>query len=356
MKAKKIVLAVIGVLAAAFVFLAVQRLLMPKYQKGIIEGSMIEEYYKAEEPHEVLFLGDCEVYENFSPVKMYREYGISSYIRGSGEQYIWQSYYLLRDTLRHETPRVVVLTIHSLQFDESRVEEYNRMTLDGMNWTSDKVEAIKASMMADEHFIDYIFPILRFHYRWNELEAQDIEHFFTKDRISYNGYYMRCDVKPFTGFPPKPPLGNNLLGERPLSYLAKIADLCEKKGIKLVLIKAPTEYPFWYEEWDEQIEAFAAPRGLPYLNMIGNEEIGLDWQTDTYDAGLHMNLSGAEKMAVYMGRYLKDHYELTDYRDDPEVSAVWNDICVDYDNMARIQQEQFEQFGEIYSFGTTATN
>ena len=100
MKAKKIVLAVTGVLAAALVFLAVQRLLMPKYQKGIIEGSMIEEYYRAEEPHEVLFLGDCEVYENFSPVRMYREYGISSYIRGSGEQYIWQSYYLLRDTDR----------------------------------------------------------------------------------------------------------------------------------------------------------------------------------------------------------------------------------------------------------------
>ena len=215
-----------GLAAFVVVFLAAQRLLMPKYQTGTVEGSMIEEYYDAKEKHDVLIFGDCEVYENISPVKLYQEYGISSYIRGSAEQYIWQSYYLLKDSLRYETPKVVVLSVHSLQFDAPRHEEYNRMTLDGMAWSSVKVEAIKDSMMDDERFIDYVFPILRYHDRWNDLTADDFIHFFSKDKVSHNGYYMRCDIEPYKGFPPKMPNLNPKLGDRPMDYLARIADLC----------------------------------------------------------------------------------------------------------------------------------
>ena len=109
-----------------------QRLLVPKYQRGVVEGSMIEEYYDDEKPHEVIFLGDCEVYENISTVALYRDYGISSYIRGSAQQLTWQSYYLLEDTLRYETPEVVVFNVLALKYGVPQSESYNRMTLDGM--------------------------------------------------------------------------------------------------------------------------------------------------------------------------------------------------------------------------------
>ena len=353
---KKIVTVIAGILVFALAFAAVQRLLMPKYQTGTIEGSMIEEYYKSEEPHEVIFLGDCEVYENISPVTLYENYGISSYIRGSAEQYIWQSYYILRDTLRTETPRVVVLSVHSLQFDQPRTEEYNRMTLDGMRWSSDKVNAIKASMMADEHFVDYVFPILRYHYRWSELGSDDIQHFFTKDQVTVNGYYMRCDVRPYEGFPPKPPLVDYTLGGNALRYLSKIDKLCKDNGIQLMLIKAPIEYPFWYEQWDSQIQVFADERGIPYINYIGNEEIGIDWQQDTYDAGLHFNITGAEKFADHLGAYLDSTYELTDYRNDPAVSARWEENIRLYNEMRDSQNAEIQQYGHLVRFGANATN
>ena len=353
---KKALIVISGIVLFAVLFFAVQRLLMPKYQTGTIEGSMIEEYYDASEPHEVIFLGDCEVYENFSPVTMYENYGISSYIRGSAEQYIWQSYYLLRDTLKTETPKVVVLSVHSLQFDQPRTEEYNRMTLDGMRWSQDKVDAINASMLDGEHFIDYVFPILRYHYRWSELGSDDIKHYFTKDKVSFNGYYMRCDIRPYAGFPPKPPVMNATLGSNAMDYLARIEDLCASKGIQLVLIKAPIEYPFWYEEWDEQIQAFADEKGIPYVNFIGNEEIGLDMSVDTYDAGLHLNLTGAEKLADYFGGWLDSEYSLTDYRQDPAVSSKWDEIIRRYNEMRDRQTAEIQQFGELVSFGANATN
>ena len=45
-----------------------QCLLMPKYVTGIVEGAFVAEYYEEEnKDYDVLFVGDCEVYENFSP-------------------------------------------------------------------------------------------------------------------------------------------------------------------------------------------------------------------------------------------------------------------------------------------------
>jgi len=88
-KSKYILLTLIAVALTAGAVWFLQKLLIPKYQKGVIEGSMIEEYYESDEPHEVIFLGDCEVYENISTVTLYENYGISSYIRGSAQQLTW---------------------------------------------------------------------------------------------------------------------------------------------------------------------------------------------------------------------------------------------------------------------------
>ena len=35
------------------------------------------------------------------------------------------------------------------------------------------------------------------------------------------------------------------------------------------------------------------------------DEIGLDYTTDTFDYGQHLNVDGAEKTAVYLGNILK---------------------------------------------------
>ncbi len=352
--AKGIVTAAVLLAVSIALLWLIQRLLMPKYQKGVIEGSFTEEYYKEKVPHEVLFFGDCDVYENYSPIKMYQEYGISSYIRGSGEQYIWQSYYLLRDALRHETPKVVVVSVHSLQFDKPRLEPYNRMTLDGMKWSKDKVDAINASMMKGESFASYVFPILRYHDRWNKLTATDFKHIFSKDITSHNGYYMRCDIKPYTQYPPQKPLLTKKFGSNAMDYLDRIRTLCEEKGIKLILVRAPLEYG-WYAQWDKNVEEYAKQYDLTYLNFNNySEEIGLDLTKDTYDAGIHLNLTGAEKLSVYFGKYLKDNFDLTDYRNDQAVAAEYKKKIEFYDFMREDQEREIREFGALQSYGANA--
>ncbi len=375
-----------------------QKLLMPKYMSDIVEGALTAEYYEETTDHEVIFVGDCEVYENFSPITLYEEFGITSYIRGSAQQLSWQSYYMLEDTLRYEKPKVAVFNVLALKYDEPQSEAYNRMTIDGMKFSSSKyymledtlryekpkvavfnvlalkydepqseaynrmtidgmkfssskLGAIQSSMTEQENMLDYLFPILRYHSRWSDLSSDDFKYMFKKDKISHNGYYMRVDVRPAKGFPEPDKLADYTLGSNAMKYLDKMRVLCEENGIEFVLVKSPSLFPHWYDEWDEQIEAYAEKYNLDYFNYEKMaEEVGIDYNTDTYDAGLHLNLDGAEKLSRYFGTYLKENYDLTDYREDPEYEKVYEEKIQFYEDMKEAQYKELEEYGEIINY------
>ncbi|MBR3404557.1 MAG: SGNH/GDSL hydrolase family protein [Firmicutes bacterium] len=327
---------------------AAQRLLMPKYMSGIPEGALPAEYYRETTDHDVIFVGDCEVYENFSPMTLWEEYGITSYIRGGPEQLIWQSYYTLEDTLRHETPKVVVFNVLSMSLGEPQSEAYNRMNLDGLRLSSTKLDAVRASMTEDETLLSYLFPLLRFHSRWSELSKDDFKYFFKADPVAHNGYLMRIDVKPKTQLPSKPVLDDYTLPAIGFEYLDKMQALCKDNGIQLILIKSPSEYPYWYEEWDAQVAAWAEQNEVPYLNMLLlSDEIGIDMQTDTYDGGMHLNLSGAEKLSTWFGAYLTENYALEDHRSDPIYADVYAAKKAAYDAEIADQQRQIDEYGKL---------
>lgn len=332
-----------GVIVLASLYL-LQRLFAPKYVSDVVEGALIAEYYGEEKDHDVIFIGDCEVYENFSPVVLWQDFGINSYIRGSAQQLIWQSYYLLEDTLRYEKPRVVIFNVLAMQYDEPQREAYNRMTLEGMRWSRSKVDAIRASMTREEHFLDYVFPLLRYHARWSELGAEDVRYMFDTPRVSHNGYYMRVDVKPAENVPEGRILADYRFGDNAWTYLDKITALCRENDIRLILVKAPSLYPYWYDQWEEQMEGYAAENGLLYINFLELvEETGLDFATDTYDGGLHLNLSGAEKISRYLGEALRQEAGLADRRGEAHLSQVWKDKTEAY------EREKERQYEELHS-------
>ncbi|MBE6586763.1 MAG: SGNH/GDSL hydrolase family protein, partial [Ruminococcaceae bacterium] len=233
--------------------------LQPKYITASPEGSLTEEYYNSvkETKHDVLFIGDCEVYESFVPAILWEEYGISSYVRGGAQQLVWHSYYMLEDALRYETPKIVVFNVLALKYGEPQKEAYNRLALDGMEWSPVKVDAIEASMMEEESFISYVWPFLRYHSRWHQLTVEDFKYAFSdKPTVSDSGYLMQTDIVPEIPSNEEPrPLIDPALPQTARDYLARIAALCDEKGIELILIKAPTNavHYHWYDEWDAQI-------------------------------------------------------------------------------------------------------
>ncbi len=352
MRSKVILRVLICVIVFVLLFICLQRLLMPKYTREAEEGRLTAEYYGSDKNHDVLFIGDCEVYENISPVTLWREYGISSYVRGSPQQLIWHSYYMLEDALRYETPKIVVFNVLSMKYGEPQNEAYNRLALDGMRLSSTKINAIKASMKSEESLMSYIFPILRFHSRWNELNSDDLKYMFcSPPQLSVAGYLMRVDCRPLKT---DPPVGHQLMdysfADICWEYLEKIRTLCEENGAKLVLMKAPTVAPYWYAEWDSQIVEYANKHGLAYYNFLNSvAEIGIDYTADTYDEGQHLNVWGAEKLSSFFGKELAS-LGAPDRRGEADYEQSWAKLCERYDEVKQYQQDILEQTGTITGF------
>lgn len=341
MKKKILVLTTVLVVCALILGL-LQALLMPKYMDNTKEGALIGEYYDNAGNNDVVFIGDCEVYENFSPITLWEEYGITSYIRGSAQQLIWQSYYLMEETFRYETPKVMVFNVLSMKYDtpqstgdQSQREAYNRMTLDGMRLSSSKWNAIFASMTEEEKQWEaqysYLFPLLRYHDRWSQLNADDFRYWLSRPQVSDNGYLMQVGVKPLQDEYVERPLVDYTLGETSWYYLDKMVELCKENGTQLVLLKAPSLSPVWWPQWDEQVEKYAREHGLLYINMLDHQqEIGIDWSTDTYDAGLHLNVYGAEKASFWFGKVLQQQCNVPDRREDSSLATLWEEKCATY--------------------------
>lgn len=330
----------ISVVAVLLVFLTLYglltRLLTPKYATDLVEGSMISQYYKEAGNHDVIFIGDCEVYSNFSPMELYRQEGITAYVRGTSQQLIWQSYYILKETLNYETPKVVVYNVNAMRHAEPIKEEFHRLTIDRMRWSPEKVGIIRASMTEEETFASYVFPLLRYHSRFQSLKAEDWQYFFREKDNTFNGYLMKKEVLPVEKLPAKRPLASYDFSDKCWGYLEDMAALCKEKGVELVLIKAPSLYPYWYEQYDAQIAEFARTQGLAYYDLTKEiEAIGLDFTQDTYDAGLHLNLSGATKLSGYFADILVNSHGIPDRRSDPEISREYEEKLRLYDEAAQ---------------------
>ena len=324
---------IIGVLLVfALLFQFLTMLLQPKYMDELVEGSMVSQYYDEFGGHDVIFIGDCEVYANFTPMEMYRSHGVTAYVRGTSQQLIWQSYHLLAETFSYEVPDVVVYNVNAMRYSEPVSEPYNRLTLDQMRWSRAKVDMILASMTDEESFLSYVFPILRYHSRFNKLTVEDFTYLFQKKQNTWNGHLINTGVKPCEALPAKRPLANYEFSDICYTYLDKMRTLCEEHDVELILIKAPSVYPYWYDEYDAQIRDYAQTYGITYYNLLDHAElIGLDYSLDTYDGGLHLNLTGAEKLSVYFADLLVKHHGITDRRNDPEISREYGEKLENYD-------------------------
>ncbi|MCL2212417.1 MAG: SGNH/GDSL hydrolase family protein [Oscillospiraceae bacterium] len=315
------VLSVILVFVLLFAFLNL--LLSPKYAVEFIEGSMIAEWYFSSRDHDVIFIGDCDVYSSFIPSLMYEQEGFTSFIRGTPHQFVWQSYYILRETLRHETPSVVVFSVHALRYDRRHgdvrdmhsrtpmrnVEAYNRLTIDNMRWSRDRIDIIRASMTEGESFLSYVFPILRYNSRFDSLTREDFRYLFSRRSHTDNGFLPNENIQPLGALPARRIHANYDFYAENMYYLQRMADLCYERGIDFVLIMPPRMFPHWYDEFEAQIREFAAQPGVSYYNFLDSlDTIGLDFSVDTHNGGLNLNVTGAEKLSRYFASILMENY------------------------------------------------
>lgn len=355
MKARKIIAPAVCAAVILTVGYLLQALLVPKYISEAREGNLIAEYYSSPKNHDVIFVGDCEIYENIDPVALYDGYGISSYLRGSPQQLTWMSYCLMEETLKYEKPKAFVFSVLALKYGEPQSEAYNRLAFDGMKLSAAKIRGINASVTEGEDRLSYLLPILRFHSRWSELDANDFRYMLKKKpTVSAAGYVPRIDVKGTDFFPKGQELADYRFSDRCYEYLDKMVKLCRENGVKLIFVKAPSISPYWYDEWEEQVTEYAAKNGIPYYNFLEMQDrTGIDYMTDTYDTGLHLNHAGAGKLTTVLGELLSADLSLTDHRGDKEYDSAWDSIRRFRDGVIEYQKKELAETGKISGITTS---
>lgn len=269
---------------------------------------------------DVLFFGSSHAAAGFNPQEIYNNYGIRSYNLGCEQQNILVSYYWLKEAIKYQAPKVVILdTLMLFEYDHvealNSAEPCTRMAMDAMKWSNVKYEAIKAICDNDEQqtFNSYIFKNIRFHTRWTNLTEQDFTfnnleaHYELKGYTPLNsrGVSDNLDYQPYADY------DTSVLGEPvPLmsEYLDKMKKLCDKNDIKLMLVKTPTMW--WNTAKHNYVARYAEDNGIDFFDFNTKEiydSCGFVYSEDMNDDG-HSNLWGAKKISLYLASILMSQY------------------------------------------------
>ena len=255
---------------------------------------------------DVLFTGDSEASNTFSPFQYWKEQGIASYNLGGSAQRLNDCYTVLEEVLKHQKPKILVLEPNTL-FRKNAV--YNK---------EDSV-----LMMAEQ-----IFPVLHHHNIYKSINLGVNLLGATKENAyadQCKGYYARVKIRPYQGSDQymKTNKRETAIYPETMKYFEKIVQLCKENQVELIMVSSPSPKN-WSDERHDVIQALCDNYGITYydLNKLDNA-LALDWTTDTLDRGDHLNINGSKKVNAYFGKILKEKYHIPDHRGEADY-AIWD--------------------------------
>ncbi len=347
MKNKKwtfVLRAVVYLLIFAVLFTLASFLFIPK-RSGAGENSQIAGFYK--EPKntiDVLGLGSCNLYSSFSPVVLYEKYGITCYNFCCPDEELSTSYYFLKDALKTQDIKVVMVeSLFFLAENTQKREYYNRLAMDYMPISFNKL-GFMAELSKQESewmkqydpttpdtlltFAGYLFPILRYHSR-NDLGRNDLKKLFKPGEYSYykggvpQYTYTRNDGNFFNTV-----FNGDKLTDAATEYIPKIKQLCDEKNIRMFVVKSPN-YLRWGTDdaHTKLVRDYCDELGIPFVDFhlpeYNNFEI--------WDYGDHtgrLNVYGMRKFSETVGSYLTGKMGLEPSELSDKDRAAW-DKCVE---------------------------
>lgn len=329
------------------------------------------DFFECADQIDVLFMGSSHVINGINPVKLYENYGYTSYNMGGHGSVLPATYWELMEALEYSNPKVVVVDTYMLEKDYVHVDEmYETSTdaereasieqlhlnMDAWPLSKTKAAAINDLIGDEETRKEFLYPFTLYHNRWDELtmndygwmngSEEDNELFGAEARFQV---CLEPDIE-------RPEDGSLVLsGESEgTKYLKKIIEECQDRGIDVVLTFLPVAR---YTEEDEEsantAEQIAKEYGVSFVNMEDEEDI-VDYNTDMNDNG-HLNNAGMEKVTDFIGEYLQSGFdnELTDHRED-ETYSKWDDqIELYHQQMTEAAYGQDDLFTELLALENT---
>lgn len=295
----------------------VNSVLLPKYTYDTSDWPTTSAYtgfYEQERGSlDTLFLGSSHAVSAFSPRYLYDNYGINSFNLGCDQQNMLLSYYWLREALKYQSPRTVVLETYLLfpyqtQEPLNSLEATTRKAMDYMRWSENKIRAVNDICRYDgnQTAVSYYFTNIRFHTRWTEITPYDFEFLSLGKNCTLKGYAAidgECGIDGYSPFE-----ADTAAREEPvplmLEYFEKTVLLCRENNIRLILVSTP--YTTASVGRFGTVSALAEKYGLEYYDFNEKtlyDEVKYNFSSDNADEA-HAGVSGSIKLSDRIARVI----------------------------------------------------
>lgn len=275
----------------------------------------VEGFYAEEKDSlDFVFVGSSQMFTSVVPTVLWEEYGMTSYDFGASEQPIYLSYYYIKEALRYQKPKAIVLEISYCKLPDYVHEGVHRINLDDLRMGPVKLEAIFDLIPAQERF-SYVFELAKYHDTWTQLDKTAMKSLTADKHNPYKGYTPSLEGEPDGGeFIEElaQMTEQKDLPALPVEYLEKIIALTKEAGVDLLFFKTPNN-SVENEPYYRAVGALAEQYDIPYLNL--NAQMA---------GQFHNHVFHAETVTKRIGEWLSSLYEIEDKRENAEY-AQWNE-------------------------------
>ncbi len=344
MKESKLLIKAIGFLTPLCIIMTLLTLLyLPKRNCETSESAQVAGFY--EEPEntiDVLYLGSCNMYSSVSPLLIYEQYGITGYAMCCPDQEMSTSYYYLKEALKRQDLKAVVLeSLFLTNTNGKNRERYNRMAVDYIPLSLNKIElawdiAKRESPLMKSYdqsapdmlltFAGYMFPLLRYHSR-TDLDKNDL-FLFQEQYNFYKGGFPQYNYTTNDGLYWDKVYNGNEINAVSRKYVPMIKQLCDDNGIELVIIKSPNYARWGYDDsYTKLVRNYSEELGIPFVDFHNVDSVTFEEWDYGYETG-RLNIYGVKKLSSTLGSYLLEHCGLKRTILPQEYKKTW-DNCVD---------------------------
>ena len=306
---------------------AVVYVLVPKYDYGICPITTL--YAQEEDTVDVLVIGTSCAYSGVNTNVLFEEYGIAAYNLCSAEQPYWVSYHYLREALKTQSPRLILLDAKAAIYqDEYSKRGRTILATYGIRDFRARMEAIM-DCVGPEKFLDFALVFGELHSYYKDVKAENFV--YPPDNggrgPDWKGYIEMDQTESHE----RPSMvwneGRKPLHPRQEEYFVKILELAEEHGIPVMLVGFPNpdyehDHMYYNALWK-----IAAEHGVGGINYNDPTlKLKLRYSTDFAD-WQHLNVKGSVTFTRRLGEDLKAQYDLPDRRGQVEY-ASWQS-CAD---------------------------
>lgn len=265
---------------------------------------------------DVLLVGGSRIKVGVSACTLWEKYGIASYTLWGTGQPLWNSYFNLKEALKTQTPKLVVLDVfyltQNLQYDDCM----QLKNILGMRFSWNKIMDVLASVPEGSRMdMLFGFPVYHINYK------------------GFNTFGGKLLDRPAIPVKKVKKLGktdgsNDIetieLPEKQKKYLMEVIKLLKEKNIPLLLVAFPPCYTEEEQMVYNAVGKIASENNILYLDFnLLYDKIGFENSTDLADY-LHCNSNGKRKVTGYLEKYLRENYNLPNRRNDPNpIYRTW---------------------------------